>query len=195
MTAAGAPVGVTIPQGYCGGLYFQGYQSFTAVPTELGIYGTPGVEPHSGTNDIATAPQIQMMSGQPMISVNYAGSTTKNFDLNSIYFGCEIGLENSVAAVPVGCTLSIAGYKAPGNSDNEVSEATLACSDSVQYNPTTMVGGQQMAFHTVSPDCKGLQFLTFNYVINPEEAVAGANLIGLLDDVNTTTRKCVGGSS
>lgn len=130
-----------------------------------------------------------------MISVNYAGSTTKNFDLNSIYFGCAIGLENSVTAAPVGCTLSIAGFKAPGNSDNEVSEATLACSDSVQYNPTTMAGAQQMAFHTVDPDCKGLQYATFNYVIDPEFAVAGANLLGILDDVDVTTRKCVGGSS
>jgi hypothetical protein len=132
-----------------------------------------------------------MTSGQPMISVNFPNSTTKNFDFNSFYFGCEIGTENSAAAPPVGCTVSIAGYAAPGNSDNEVDEAVLVCSDSVSYNPTTILGTQQMAFHTVNPACKNLQYVELDFTIDPAFAVAGADLLSVVDDVDITARQCV----
>lgn len=128
-----------------------------------------------------------MTSGTPMITTNFPGSTTKNFDLDSFYVGCIVGLENDAEDLNVGCTVSIAGYT---GDDNTVSGSQLVCTDSVTYNPTSMLGVQQMAFHAVNPACKNLSFVQFAFTISPNFAVdQGVTFSGLLDDVVITARE------
>lgn len=179
-----------IPYGYCG-VYFQAFQVLRVVNTGLNsVTGLPienGLVPHSGQQYASTSAQTQTAGGQPMITVNFPSSTTKNFDFNSLYFGCVVGAENTAEDLLVGCTMSIAGFV---GDDNTVANSKLVCSDSVTYNPTTMLGAQQMAQHAVNSACKDLSFVTIEFTIDPEFTVdQGLTFAGLIDDVVITARE------
>lgn len=182
--------GADVPQGYCG-VYFQAFQINRVVDLGLneatGLPVENGLAPHSGLQYIETNGGLQMVSGTPMITTNFPGSTTKNIDLNSFYVGCIISAGNGAEDMNVGCTLSIAGYS---GDDNTVANSQLMCSDTIIYNPTASLGVQQMAFHQVNSACRGLSFYTFQFTVDPDFAVdEGVTFLGLLDDVVITARE------
>jgi hypothetical protein len=49
------------------------------------------------------------------MTVNYADSTIDHFNLESFYYGCVTGLEESITAVVVSCTVTVTGKDMDGN--------------------------------------------------------------------------------
>ena len=56
------------------------------------------------------------MQGQPSMTTVYQDSTVEYFDLESFYFGCVTGAENSEAAVPAGCSVTVECISPQGKS-------------------------------------------------------------------------------
>lgn len=80
----------------------------------------------------------------------------------------------------------------PTGSDNSINNAVQVCAYTVTYNPTTNLGNQQMTDSGQFPStCKGLNFLTIKFTIEPATLlVAQSRLVLTTDDVNITTYRC-----
>lgn len=124
-----------------------------------------------------------------MLTTNFPNSNTASFSLDSFYFGCTTQLANGATALPAACNVQITGYR---GSDNSVSNAKQVCSRQFQYNPSTNLGVQQMAFSGQVSQCKDIQFAIVTFT-PPGGAAATSPLLGLLiDDVkySTKAKKC-----
>lgn len=132
----------------------------------------------------------EVLAGTPMLTTNYANSKIASFSLENLYFGCTTQLANGATALPSACNVQITGYR---GSDNSVSNAQQVCSKQLQYNPSTTLGAQQMAFSgNIFSACKDIQFAVVTFS-PPGGAAATAPLVGLLiDDVkySTKAKKC-----
>ena len=136
------------------------------------------------TRSYAAANVVTGRDGTPMLTVNYPSSVTKSFDLQSFYFGCAINLGNGAAASPTQCNIQVTGYK---GSDNSVSSAQQVCSRQFQYNPSTAIGAQQMAYSKAISGCVGIQFAIVTFTLPGGTSAASADLALVLDDITYKT--------
>ena len=84
-------------------IFFNGFAGVSAaLPT------VAGVRPQSPNNDIVYGQRVAatIEQGQPSMTTDYPDSTVDYLDLESFYFGCVTGLENSQAARPAGCAVT-----------------------------------------------------------------------------------------
>ena len=124
-----------------------------------------------------------------MLTTNYPNSKIDSFTLQNFYFGCTTQLANGATALPAACNVQIIGYR---GSDNSVSNAKQVCSQQFQYNPSTNLGVQQMAYSGAVKNCKDIDFAIVTFTPPGGQALT-APLIGfLIDDVKYTTKakKC-----
>ncbi|THV94939.1 hypothetical protein D6D25_09285 [Aureobasidium pullulans] len=155
------------------GLYFQAFDFATVIQTGL----LPGPVPHSGL-------QLQ---GTPMITTNYQDSKTKSFDLKDFYFSCVLNLGQGATALNQACNVEVTGYQ---GSDNSVSNAKQVCSQQFQFNPSSALAVQQLAYSGPVKGCEDIQFAVFTFSVPGGEAAVNT-LNGLvIDDVRVNTRTC-----
>lgn len=100
----GGVISNPVPIGYQG-LEFQAY-GVNNVSLALN-----GLRAHSEPNLISTGSVSETTTGQAMIAVNFSGSNTTSFDIESMYVGCRLGADTDEAALPQACIISFAGYR------------------------------------------------------------------------------------
>lgn len=164
------------------------FQAFLIVTADVAGLPTEqiGLVPHSSPNYAVTSNQGTTTSGQALVSTNYEGSTAKEVDLYSFYFGCSVNVDNPAGNPPQACSVTVTGYK---GSDNTVANSQEVVAQTFEYNPTTALGLQQLAFTgSLNPLFKGLQFFTFQF--QTEDVVLNADLALALDDVSVQVRGC-----
>ena len=76
----------------------------------------PGLIPNSPPNCAAFAPgdTATTLQGTPEMSAVYDDSTISNFTLGSFFYGCVLGSEESLAADPMSCTITLTGFNSRG---------------------------------------------------------------------------------
>ena len=76
----------------------------------------PGLIPNSPPNCAAFAPwdTAGTLQGTPEMTAVYDDSTISNFTLSSFFYGCVLGTEESEAAVPMSCTITLTGFSSSG---------------------------------------------------------------------------------
>ena len=122
-----------------------------------------------------------------MITTNYPNTNTTSFSLQDFYFGCVVNLLNSESDVPMACNINIAGYK--GN-DNQVANAQQVCARQFQYNPSTSLGVQEMAFTGPINGCSNVQLVIITFSpVGGMSALAATYALGL-DNIRFTSKKC-----
>ncbi|THZ14211.1 hypothetical protein D6C91_07438 [Aureobasidium pullulans] len=164
------------------GLYFQAFDFATVIQTGL----LPGPVPHSGSN-YAFANLVSELQGTPMITTNYQDSKTKSFDLKDFYFSCVLNLGQGATALNQACNVEVTGYQ---GSDNSVSNAKQVCSQQFQFNPSSALAVQQLAYSGPVKGCEDIQFAVFTFSVPGGEAAVNT-LNGLvIDDVRVNTRTC-----
>lgn len=184
-----ALTGYSIPTPYCG-LYFQSFLNYEDGAEVIDAEGIiPGIIPHSGTDFAGTSTNLETTTGESMITVNYAESTTVNFEFVSTYYGCMISVDGSIGD-PVDCTITFTGYQSPEASDNTIDAATEVCAETVEYGPTG-TDNQMMAYHGATA-CKGLplNFLKVTFSDIGTAADSETMTIAFIDDFTVNVRDC-----
>ena len=76
----------------------------------------PGVIPNSPPNCAAFAPgdTATTLQGTPEMTAVYDDSTISNFTLDSFFYGCVLGSEESEAGDPMSCTITLTGFSSSG---------------------------------------------------------------------------------
>lgn len=170
---------VPVPYRY---LYHQAFVAGLVTPNPP----PSGLIPHDGNNYAVTGLNNQQTQGTPMLSVNYPMSNVSAFDLFSFFFGCKTFAASTAAPLP--CTVTITGYT---GSDNTVASSHMVAAQTVQYNPTTLTGAQQLAYFEVSSLFRGegVRFVTFQYTVNNTPVLqSGTSLV--IDTVKYTVYNC-----
>ena len=123
-----------------------------------------------------------------MLTVYYPNSKVNSFDLDSFYFGCVLNLGQDAAAVPNACNIEFTGYQ---GADNSVSNAKQVCSQLLQYNPSSILQAQQMAFSRQVKSCfNNLQFIIITFSTPGGQPLLNTDLALLLDDIKYDTKTC-----
>lgn len=151
-------------------LYYQGF-----VTLEAGIGGTvpAGVIPESSPNAAAYGIYSELLEGPATIYADYHDSEVKDFDLTSLYFGCAANTAESVASLPVACTIKATAYD---EEDHPVA------SQEFEYNPRGLASPmEKVEFGKGFSHVKKVQFDTTAVV---DEVVAT-----LFDDIEYTIYK------
>ncbi|KAK5105793.1 hypothetical protein LTR62_002155 [Meristemomyces frigidus] len=163
-TLPGAPELTPVPNGY-DGLTWNSLDVLQA-----GVAGiATGLTPQSGNQVAANGVTDQLTKG----GVYIAADTVKSFDLSYLYFGCVVNTVESVASVPVACTVAFTAFQV-GNSE---AVATV----NMQFNPTNAVVSKM-----TKADFSGQWFSDFSNLERVEiavvESASTATLTGLLID-------------
>lgn len=122
-----------------------------------------------------------------MITTNYQDSKTKSFDLKDFYFSCPLNPGQGATALNQAFDVEVTGYQ---GSDNSVSDAKQVCSQQFQFNPSSALAVQQLAYSGPVKGCEDVQFAVFTFSVPGGEAAVNT-LNGLvIDDVRVNTRTC-----
>lgn len=73
--------------------------------------GAAGVKPQSAPNVVSFDAIAAATEGEPSIFSDFDDSNAESFTLKSFYFGCIITNAETLASVPVDCTINITGYR------------------------------------------------------------------------------------
>lgn len=126
-------------------------------PTDLitlGIQGEviAGVNPESSPNAGAYSARSQLLdSATPVITTQYSGSVTDTFDFQKFYFGCVAATAETIASVPLACTVKVQGFKA----SKEVAEQEF------KFNPGLLQLTVDMVEAKLNDKFKGVDTVTF----------------------------------
>ena len=123
-----------------------------------------------------------------MLTTNFPNSRSVSYDLESFYFGCGLDLFNAAAAAPTQCLISITGYK---GSDNTVASSQQVCSQQFEYNPSTNLGPQEMAFSGQVLSCfKGIQFAVVQFDLPGGMSALDPDLALVIDNMAYKLTTC-----
>ena len=131
-----------------------------------------GILPQSPNVDIAyaTPDVVTVEQGTPEMTTVYQDTTVVFFDLFSFFFGCAIGLEQSVADPPVSCTVAATCVN-PAGQIVAIQSFSFESNGGVLQN---MVKAELSGF-------KGCQFVSFNTT-----SAGGATTATVMDTVTYT---------
>ena len=129
------------------------------------------------------------LAGTAMLTINFPSAPASSlFTLENFYYGCLVDLQNGAAGVPTQCNIELTGYKGP---DNSINDATQLYSRQFQYNPTTSLGAQQMAFSgDITQYFTDVSFIIVQYSIPGGTAAVSADLALFLDSVSLAVKTC-----
>ncbi|KAM0713545.1 hypothetical protein Q7P37_010507 [Cladosporium fusiforme] len=100
----GAPVRGLNPLGSHEGLYYSNMGVISATPLLAGL--NPQSRPNVLGYDV-----VASLQGQHELRTDYDDSTTSHFDLRSFYFGCVVSTQETLASLPLSCSIDITGYR------------------------------------------------------------------------------------
>ena len=84
----------------------------TLYPTTQAL---PGVVPNSPSNCASVGPGLTAtLQGTAEMSAVYDDATISNFTLESFFFGCILGTEESETSEPMSCTITLTGFSSSG---------------------------------------------------------------------------------
>ena len=129
-----------------------------------------GVLPRSYPNAGAYSASTMLLQGEPEITNDYPGTVTLFFDFQQFYFGCVAGTAEAIASAPIGCNVTVTGYR----ESNEVAR------ESFIYNPGVALTAPMMKA-SLGEEVKNLDYATFDSTYEVPDV--GATL---LDDVKYT---------
>lgn len=149
----------------------------TSIPLDVistGIGGTvvSGVTPHSPAQCADYNSRTQQFEGPPTITTQYSGSVTSTFDFDSFYYGCVLATSETLASLPISCTVTVVGSKA----SKEVARQTFT------FNPGTAAVTAPMVKAQLSSQFKGVDTVSFSTVYS----IAG-NGATLMDNLKYKT--------
>lgn len=129
--------------------------------------------PQSAPNVAAYGIGAELVEGPATITADYADSTTKSFDLESMYFGCVVNTVESVVSPPAACTVKATAYD-----ENDYAVAA----QNFEYNPAALAARMDRAeFGSGFSNIKKVEFET---VATLDEVVST-----LFDDIKYTIHK------
>ena len=130
----------------------------------------PGLIPNSPPNCAAFAPgdSATSLQGTPEMSAVYDDSTISNFTLGSFFYGCVVGSEESITAVPASCVITLTGFSLGGK---QIAR---------QNFPFVADGAEQQMIEGHPTDFAQVQYITF--VIQ----APNSTLAALIDSVSYT---------
>ncbi|THW14310.1 hypothetical protein D6D23_09433 [Aureobasidium pullulans] len=164
------------------------FDDLTGLPlVNLSPVPTPYKGPYFPAFDFATVIQTGLLPGPvPHSGSNYAFANL-SFDLKDFYFSCVLNLGQGATALNQACNVEVTGYQ---GSDNSVSNAKQVCSQQFQFNPSSALAIQQLAYSGPVKGCEDIQFAVFTFSVPGGEAAVNT-LNGLvIDDVRVNTRTC-----
>ena len=124
-----------------------------------------------------------------MMTTNYKNTNTSTFALESLYYAIILEVPAQAAtALNMEGYLDITVYHGPDNSDNDAYEV---CSQQLTYDPTTLLGVQQMAFADQLDSCfTDLTHVIFTYSFEGGEQLLNPLIGLLLDDIKYDIDYC-----
>jgi hypothetical protein len=75
------------------------------------------------------------------MTVDYEDSTIDHFDLNSFYYGCVTGLEESATAVVISCTVTVTGKDKNGDTIKQQSFPFTSNDGLIQQQEEAVLSG------------------------------------------------------
>ena len=159
------PLVTLSPTGEYKDLYYQGFATI-----EAGVAGIEtGIKPESESNVIVSGFNTELLDGPPTFYAEYADSEIKDFSLKSLYYGCTLATLETVASVPVACTVKATAYAEE--------DGVPVASQEFEFNPDALVAPMEMVeFGKGFEHVKKVQFDT---TATADEVVAT-----LFDDVS-----------
>lgn len=115
-------------------------------------------------------PNIALASGASSLSVAYSDSKVKSFALDSLYYGCNTGLEQGEVETAVACTITVTAYRAGSTKP--------AATETFEFTPAQPIDLMNApTFGTFSSGFQGLEYA--NITFTPSTAVLlFDNLVG-----------------
>ena len=82
----------------------------------LGTSALPGLTPNSEPNLAAFSPKnvATLLQGTPEMTTVYDDSTVKSLTLDSFFYGCALGAEESLVSLPLSCSITVTGFNSSG---------------------------------------------------------------------------------
>lgn len=133
------------------------------------VQDLPGIIPNSPPNFATFSPKnaATLTQGTPEMTTVYDDSTVSYLNLYSFFYGCALGLEESLTSVPESCNITITGFDPSGK---QVATQTFAF---------VADGLSQQMIQAIPKGFNGVQFITFAFQ-------AAAGVVAIIDTVNYT---------
>ncbi|RMZ70113.1 hypothetical protein GMOD_00000167 [Pyrenophora seminiperda CCB06] len=171
-------------------LFFQGIY---LVPT-LNLPGQPGVKPNTPSNmaGFNIVNPVTLLNGPASMTTNYPDSTVDFFDFESLWFGCVLPTQETIASLPVSCVITISGFSDIAGTRKVAEQKEQFRVDGLISSLIggTPIGGQpitasaQMVKAEWSSKFRGLRKVVF--AVDNQSPLSGVLSVALLDTMRYT---------